>query len=98
MFSSAIISIGGQTPAERWICSSNGANEHESVFLKGNHESFLFDVLRDPTYLHQWRRVWRPTDSDFLRIAAVAQSRSSRANRAHTAARGGHSRAPTKVL
>ena len=25
--------------------------KHESVFLKGNHEAFLFDVLKDPAGL-----------------------------------------------
>ena len=28
----------------------------ESVFLKGNHESFLFDVLKDPSQLQDWRQ------------------------------------------
>lgn len=30
--------------------------KHESVFLKGNHESFLFDVLKDPSRLQDWRQ------------------------------------------
>jgi serine/threonine protein phosphatase 1 len=30
--------------------------KHESVFLKGNHEAFLFDVLRDPSRLQDWRQ------------------------------------------
>ena len=29
---------------------------HESVFLKGNHEAFLFDVLKDPTQLQDWKQ------------------------------------------
>jgi serine/threonine protein phosphatase 1 len=32
------------------------SQKHESVFLKGNHESFLFDVLRDPTQLQEWKQ------------------------------------------
>jgi serine/threonine protein phosphatase 1 len=30
--------------------------KHESVFLKGNHESFLLDVLNDPGQLQSWRQ------------------------------------------
>ena len=30
--------------------------KHESVFLKGNHEAFLFDVLRDPSRLQDWKQ------------------------------------------
>jgi serine/threonine protein phosphatase 1 len=30
--------------------------KHESVFLKGNHEAFLFDVLKDPSLLQDWKR------------------------------------------
>ncbi|MBW7971542.1 metallophosphoesterase family protein [Bradyrhizobium sp. BR 10289] len=29
---------------------------HESVFLKGNHEAFLADVLKDPLQLDQWKQ------------------------------------------
>jgi serine/threonine protein phosphatase 1 len=29
--------------------------KHESVFLKGNHEAFLFDVLKDPSQLQEWK-------------------------------------------
>src|SRR5882724_7564013 len=29
---------------------------HESVFLKGNHEAFLLDVLRDPSRLQDWKQ------------------------------------------
>jgi serine/threonine protein phosphatase 1 len=29
---------------------------HESVFLKGNHEAFLSDVLKDPSQLEQWKQ------------------------------------------
>lgn len=29
---------------------------HESVFLKGNHEAFLLDVLEDPAQLQAWRQ------------------------------------------
>jgi serine/threonine protein phosphatase 1 len=32
------------------------ANKHESVFLKGNHEAFLFDVLKNPTQLQDWKQ------------------------------------------
>ena len=28
---------------------------HETVFLKGNHEAFLLEVLEDPTKLESWR-------------------------------------------
>lgn len=28
----------------------------ETVFIKGNHESFLLEVLRDPTKLEDWRK------------------------------------------
>jgi serine/threonine protein phosphatase 1 len=28
----------------------------ETVFLKGNHETFLLEVLRDPTKLDEWRQ------------------------------------------
>jgi len=30
--------------------------KHESVFLRGNHEAFLADVLKDPTQLQEWRQ------------------------------------------
>jgi serine/threonine protein phosphatase 1 len=30
--------------------------KHESIFLKGNHEAFLFDVLRDPSLLPDWKQ------------------------------------------
>jgi serine/threonine protein phosphatase 1 len=30
--------------------------KHESVFLKGNHEAFLFDVLNDPMRLQEWKQ------------------------------------------
>jgi serine/threonine protein phosphatase 1 len=30
--------------------------KHESVFLKGNHEAFLFDVLKDPSQLQSWKQ------------------------------------------
>jgi serine/threonine protein phosphatase 1 len=30
--------------------------KHESVFLKGNHEAFLFDVLKDPSQLQDWKQ------------------------------------------
>src|SRR6266545_6673848 len=30
--------------------------KHESVFLKGNHEAFLFDVLKDPSRLQDWKQ------------------------------------------
>jgi serine/threonine protein phosphatase 1 len=28
---------------------------HESIFLKGNHEAFMFEVLRDPSRLLSWK-------------------------------------------
>jgi serine/threonine protein phosphatase 1 len=30
--------------------------KHESVFLKGNHEAFLFDVLKEPSQLESWKK------------------------------------------
>jgi serine/threonine protein phosphatase 1 len=33
----------------------NRSRDHESIFLKGNHEAFLFDVLKDPTQLQGWK-------------------------------------------
>ncbi|MGY3499903.1 metallophosphoesterase family protein [Bradyrhizobium sp. USDA 4471] len=30
--------------------------KHESVFLRGNHEAFLLDVLQDPARLNEWRQ------------------------------------------
>ena len=30
--------------------------KHESVFLKGNHEAFLFDVLKTPSQLQDWKQ------------------------------------------
>ena len=30
--------------------------KHESVFLKGNHEAFLFDVLKNPSQLQHWKK------------------------------------------
>jgi len=30
--------------------------QHETVFLKGNHEAFLLEVLRDPAKLEEWRQ------------------------------------------
>src|SRR5882757_2653934 len=30
--------------------------KHESVFLKGNHEAFLFDVLKNPSQLQDWKK------------------------------------------
>ncbi|MEK9281671.1 MULTISPECIES: metallophosphoesterase [unclassified Bradyrhizobium] len=32
------------------------ARKHESIFLKGNHETFLFEVLRNPKLLQNWRQ------------------------------------------
>lgn len=29
---------------------------HQSVFLKGNHEVFMFEVLKDPTRLADWKQ------------------------------------------
>ena len=30
--------------------------KHSSIFLKGNHEAFLFDVLKDPSQLESWKQ------------------------------------------
>ncbi|MGY8667468.1 metallophosphoesterase family protein [Bradyrhizobium sp. UFLA05-109] len=30
--------------------------KHESVFLRGNHEAFLLEVLQDPARLNEWRQ------------------------------------------
>src|ERR1700716_4344470 len=32
------------------------SRKHQSVFLKGNHEAFLLEVLRDPSKLQDWRQ------------------------------------------
>jgi serine/threonine protein phosphatase 1 len=32
------------------------AGNHETVFLKGNHEAFFADFLNDPSKLDEWRR------------------------------------------
>ena len=32
------------------------SREHEVVFLKGNHEAFLFDVLKNPAQLQDWKQ------------------------------------------
>ena len=32
------------------------ARKHESVFLMGNHEAFLFDVLKNPEQLQEWKQ------------------------------------------
>ena len=52
---------------------------HASVFLKGNHEAFLFDVLKDPVPVGELEAVWRPADPDLIRVATVAKSRCRRA-------------------
>jgi predicted MPP superfamily phosphohydrolase len=31
------------------------SRHHESIFLKGNHEAFLFEVLRDASLLETWK-------------------------------------------
>lgn len=31
-------------------------HKHRSVFLKGNHEVFMFEVLKDPTRLSDWKQ------------------------------------------
>jgi serine/threonine protein phosphatase 1 len=31
------------------------SRRHESIFLKGNHEAFLFEVLQDPSRLEAWK-------------------------------------------
>lgn len=33
---------------------ARGAEEHETVFLKGNHETFIFEFLRHPAHLKAW--------------------------------------------
>jgi serine/threonine protein phosphatase 1 len=32
------------------------ARKHETIFLKGNHEVFLFEVLKNPEMLQNWRQ------------------------------------------
>lgn len=32
------------------------SRQHETVFLKGNHEAYLLEVLRDPAKLDDWRQ------------------------------------------
>src|SRR5436190_12457533 len=32
------------------------SRKRETVFLKGNHEAFLLEVLRDPTKIEDWRQ------------------------------------------
>src|SRR4030088_1545484 len=34
----------------------NRSRHHETVFLKGNHEAFLFDVLKSPSQLQGWKQ------------------------------------------
>ena len=34
----------------------NRSRHHEAVFLKGNHEAFLFDALKSPSQLQGWRQ------------------------------------------
>jgi serine/threonine protein phosphatase 1 len=34
----------------------NRSLDHEAVFLKGNHEAFLFDVLKSPHHLQSWKQ------------------------------------------
>ena len=31
------------------------SRRHESIFLKGNHEAFMFEVLQDPARLEAWK-------------------------------------------
>jgi serine/threonine protein phosphatase 1 len=33
----------------------NRSRHHETVYLKGNHEAFLFDVLKSPSQLQGWK-------------------------------------------
>ena len=33
------------------------SQKHESIFLKGNHEAFLFEVLKDSSQLQNWKQV-----------------------------------------
>jgi serine/threonine protein phosphatase 1 len=32
------------------------SRQHESIFLKGNHEAFLFEVLQDASRLETWKQ------------------------------------------
>jgi serine/threonine protein phosphatase 1 len=32
------------------------SRHHETIFLKGNHEAFLFDVLKSPSQLQAWKQ------------------------------------------
>jgi serine/threonine protein phosphatase 1 len=32
------------------------SRDHEAIFLKGNHETFLFDVLKSPPHLQAWKQ------------------------------------------
>src|SRR5689334_10940932 len=32
------------------------SQKHEAVFLKGNHEEMMLEVLKDPTYLQDWKQ------------------------------------------
>jgi hypothetical protein len=34
----------------------NRSRDYETVFLKGNHEAFLFDVLKSPSQLQSWKQ------------------------------------------
>src|SRR5260370_15687046 len=34
----------------------NRSRDYETVFLKGNHEAFLFDVLKSPSRLQGWKQ------------------------------------------
>jgi len=35
----------------------NRSRKHETIFLKGNHEAILFDVLKSPSQLQGWKQL-----------------------------------------
>ena len=39
---------------------------HQTVFLKGNHETFLMDFIVDPTILAAWERLGGLRNTDVL--------------------------------
>src|ERR1700716_399765 len=44
------------------------SRRHETVFLKGNHEAFLFDVLKSPSQLQGWRQYGGLQKFNFSRL------------------------------
>ena len=53
---SAIISIADRRRGKPSICLIERSRRHESIFLKGNHEAFLFEVLQDASRLESWKQ------------------------------------------